>query len=147
MKIIAALLALALISHYILKGSRKGRHHNEEMECLVYRAFSLSDQQTEVFMKMEDKAYIDIARMTMKSIKTATLALEDYAPLQANIITALASELTRQTLKKEGIKITDERAYMIDSFIKSYLYNLDYNSFKVERRSGKRKSAEEVNNK
>lgn len=138
MKIIATLLALALIIHYILKGDRKRRDHNKEMECLVYRAFSLSDQQTEVFMKMEDKAYIDIARMTMKSIKTATLALEDYAPLQANIITALASELTRQTLKKEGIKITDERAYMIDSFIKSYLYNLDYNSFKVERRSGKR---------
>ena len=98
--------------------------------------------RSEVLRRMRDRSYIDIARACIESIKTGTRALEGHTPLQVGVISALARELARDCLKEKGIEITDQRDFMIDLFIGSYLYSLDCSTYSVNRRSSDRKSKE-----
>lgn len=129
------ILTILIALFFILKrGNKKRIEYGRDMECLVYSAFSLSDKESELITKMQDKSYIDVARASMGSLKIASRSLGNCAPLHVDMIFALSKELAKEILMKKGVEVTEERDFMISVFIRSYLNNLDYNKYKVERR-------------
>ena len=142
MKTLTTLIVFILFFSVSYEVNKRRRDYNREMESIVFKAFSLNECSAEVLRRMKDGSYIGIARACMKSIKTETRALEEHTPLQVGVISALARELARNSLKEKGIEITDQRDFMIDLFIGSYLYSLDCSTYSVNRRSSDRKSKE-----